>query len=301
MKPVSTLALEILAMGIFGSTSAFAGTSVIAHRGASAYAPENTLASFRLAHEKGAPWFELDCTLSKDNAVIVIHDDTLERTTDLAGRVDAHTLAELKKTEAGAWFGEAFKGEPLPTLGDALDFAKGKIGVYIEVKDSADDDAVMAAILAKTEALDRAAMLRMIEESGSRNLDLARRIVREVRARNMEREVVIQSFSPVVCAAVLAEAPELRTELLASGDKDKPAQWPWFLRWLEVLDPHGFNINKADVTKELITSLHARGKTIAVWTVNDPADMRRLAEWGVDFLITDTPDVALAVLKDMAR
>ena len=302
MKSVVTaLAWGALLVGMLETNTASAGTSVIAHRGASAYAPENTVASFRLAHEKGAPWFELDCTLSKDNAVVVIHDDTLERTTDLAGRVDAHTLAELRKTEAGAWFGEAFKGELLPTLGDALDFAKGKIGVYIEIKDSADDDAVMATILAPAEAPDRAAMLRLIEESGSRNLDLARRVVREVRSRRMECEVVIQSFSPVVCAAVLAEAPDLRTELLASSDKDKPSQWPWFLRWLKVLDPHGFNVNKIDVTKELIADLHARGKTIAAWTVNDEEDMRRLAGLGVDFLITDKPDLALSVLKDMAK
>ena len=300
VKPVPTISAW-LTFGASLLASNAAATSVVSEISTSA--PENTLVSFRMAVEKGAPWFELDCTLSMDNEAIVIHDLTLDRTTDLKGRVDQHTLAELKKADAGIRFGEAFKGEGIPTLGESLDFAKGRIGVYIEIKNSADDTVVMDTILARADAgtlPDRAAMLRMIEESGSRNIELVRRVVREVRARKMEREVVIHSFSPVVCAVMLAEAPDLRTEFLAMSSKEKPEQWPWFLRWLDLLDPHGFNPYEGDVTKELIDKIHARGKSIAAWVVDEEADMRRFAEWGVDLLITDKPDVALAVLKDMA-
>lgn len=276
---------------------------VIAHRGASAYAPENTLAAFRLAAEMGAHWFELDCTLSKDGEVIVIHDDDLERTTDGEGLVADLTLPELKRTDAGSWFDPRFAGERLPTLGEALDFARGRIGVYIEIKDSDDDSGLEGDLLElageggrllpkrKTE------VMRHIEASGSRNLALTRKVISEVRARRMGKQVVIQSFSPVVCAVSLIEAPELRTELLASSDDKHPGQWARFLRWAELLDPHGFNPNKKDVTPELVGDLHHLGKSIAVWTVNDEANMRRLTGWGVDGLITDRPDVALRVTR----
>ena len=101
---------------------------VIAHRGASAYAPENTLAAFELAVEQQADWFELDCTLSKDDEVIVIHDSDVDRTTDGVGNVCDLTLVELKALDAGAWFDGKFAGEPLPTLGETLDLAKDRIG-----------------------------------------------------------------------------------------------------------------------------------------------------------------------------
>ena len=120
---------------------------VIAHRGASAYAPENTLAAFQLASDMKADWFELDCTLTKDGEVIVIHDDTVDRTTPAEGRVADLTLAELKTLDAGTWRDPEFADERLPTLGESLDFAKGKIGVYIEIKDSDDDSALREQIL----------------------------------------------------------------------------------------------------------------------------------------------------------
>ena len=90
---------------------------VIAHRGASAYAPENTLAAFHLASEMNADWFELDCTLTQDGEIIVIHDDTIDRTTPAEGRVADLALAELKALDAGSWRDPEFADERLPTLG----------------------------------------------------------------------------------------------------------------------------------------------------------------------------------------
>ncbi len=123
--------------------------NVIAHRGASAYAPENTLAAFSLAADMGAHWFELDCTLTKDGEVIVIHDDTIDRTTGVEGVVAEMTLAELKRYDAGSWFDAKFAGERLPMLGEALDLGKDRrIGVYIEIKDSDDDRALNSQLMA---------------------------------------------------------------------------------------------------------------------------------------------------------
>jgi glycerophosphoryl diester phosphodiesterase len=140
-------------------------------------------------------------------------------------------------------------------------------------------------------------VLKRIEASGSRNLELTRRCIADVRTRKMEKQIVIQSFSAIVCAVALIEAPEMRTELLASSSERDPLQWNRFLEWLRLLDPHGFNPNKKDVTETLVRDLHAKGKTIAVWTVNEPAEMVQMKNWGVDSLITDKPDVALKAVS----
>ena len=280
--------------------------AVIAHRGASAYAPENTLAAFALAAEMGADWFELDCTLTKDGAVIVIHDDTIDRTTGVEGVVAEMTLSELKRYDAGSWFDAKFAGERLPTLGEALDLAQEKrIGVYVEIKNSDDDRELMLGLLAWADdggvllPDKRDEMMRHIESSGTRNLELTRKVIALIRERNMERQVVIQSFSSVACAIALAEAPDIRTEQLATSSDNDPLQWNRFLRWLELLGPSGFNINKKDFTESLARDLHEEGRTIAVYTVNDPDQMRELSRAGVDALITDKPDFGIDAARSI--
>lgn len=277
---------------------------IIAHRGASAYAPENTLAAFRLADELEADWFELDCTLTRDGQVLVIHDDKVDRTTTGKGEVRTLSLEEVKRFDAGGWKDPKFAGERLPTLAEALDLAKGRIGVYIEIKNSADDEELMARILdvAKDhETLTPELWIKvraLIENSGSANLELTRKVIALVRDRHMQKKVVIQSFSPVVCAVAVAEAPEIRTEILGGDDKKKPEMWEGFLRWGYLLDVAGFNPHKEAVTPGRLAAFHAAGKTVSVWTVDDEADMRRLAEWGVDNIITNKPDLCRKVLKE---
>lgn len=276
---------------------------VIAHRGASAYAPENTLAAFKLAKEQNADWFELDCTLSKDGEVVVIHDNDTERTTGMPGKVAEKTLADLRKLDAGSWKAPKFAGERLPTLAESLDLAKDVgIGVYVEIKDSANDYALMRRILdyaGDTPTLSKRQLRRvcgMIRDSRSRNYALTRKVITQIRERNMTRQAVIQSFSPVICAVALAEAPDVQTEFLAAKDEDKPEQWPKVLRWEELLRPAGFNLHQGSVEPALVQRLHNQGKTIAVWTVDDEPTMRRLAGWGVDAIITNKPDLCLGAL-----
>ena len=283
---------------------------VIAHRGASAYAPENTLASFAQAKELGADWFELDCTLTKDSAVIVIHDDDVERTTDRKrkDKVADLTLAELKTLDAGSWKDPKFAGERLPTLGEALDLAKqGRIGIYIEIKNAADDAALIGKIMKLTDGRDklspamRREVMAMIRSSGSRNLELTRKVIQLIRQRRMTRRVLIQSFSPIVCAIALDEAPKIRMAMLAEKDDKKPERWPLWLRWRQLLEPPEFNPGLDSMDKPLLDKVHAEGQCMAVWTVDKEADMRRLAEWGVDGIITNKPDVCLRVLKEMGK
>jgi glycerophosphoryl diester phosphodiesterase len=281
---------------------------IIAHRGASAYAPENTLSAFNLAADLKADWFELDCTLTKDGEVLVIHDDTTERTTGHEARVEHMTLAELKQLDAGTWKDAKFAGERLPTLGESLELARDRgIGVYIEVKNSDDDTALMDRILEMAEGhatmpnSQRAELIPTIRRNGSRNFALAERVIAEVRRRNMQDQVVIQSFSPIVCAVTLQEAPDIRTELLGCTDDKKPERWPWFQRWAALLRPAGFNVSNGTLDQELVKQWHRDGMTTAIWTVDEESDVRRLAEWGVDAIITNKPDVCLKALAEAGK
>lgn len=276
---------------------------IIAHRGASAYAPENTLAAFDLAADMQAHWFELDCTLSRDGEIVVIHDDSLDRTTGITGQVADLDWDDIRRQEAGSWFAPEFATERIPSLRDALELAKRRgIGVYVEIKNSADDGELLDAILEMGDGdtpllpVRATEVLERIEASGSRNLELTRRVIAEIRAFDMENRVVIQSFSAIVCAVALIEAKDIRTELLASSSKDDPKIWPRYLTFEKLLAPAGLNVNKNDVTPELVRDLHSRGRSIAVWTVNDPTDMARLARLGVNRIITDKPDLAQEVL-----
>ena len=133
--------LLTVSMVAFVSLTAFALESpsgrkvlVVGHRGASGYAPENTMAAFKLAHEMGADMFELDVYMSADGQVVVMHDDDIKRTTNGEGPVEEKTAAELAALDAGSWYKEKFTGEPVPTLEQVLAWAKDKILVNIEIK-----------------------------------------------------------------------------------------------------------------------------------------------------------------------
>lgn len=129
---------------------------VIAHRGVPAEAPENTLAGFARAIDHGADLIELDVCMSADGHAVVMHDDTVDRTTDGSGRVDTLTLAELRALDAGSWLSPDFTGERVPTLREALDFTRGKVGVVIELKaSSAQYPGIETEVLACIDAADR--------------------------------------------------------------------------------------------------------------------------------------------------
>jgi len=241
--------------------------------------------------------------LTKDGEVIVIHDDDTERTTGVPGKVAKMTLAEVNALDAGSWKGPEFAGERLPTLAEALDLAKSlQIGAYIEIKDSANDYALMRRVLEATDgsntlsARQRRQVAGMIRDSKSRNYELTMDVIKLVRDRRMKRQVVIESFSPIVCAIALHEAPEMRTEFLAAKDNKKPEQWPYVLRWEQLLGAAGFNLDTDSLDRDTVARLHSENKTIAVWTVDDEETMRHLADWGVDAIITNKPDLCRRVL-----
>ena len=237
----------------------------LAHRGASAQAPANTLSAFRLAAELGADGVELDAQLSRGGEVVVIHDFTVDATTDGSGPVVEKTLAELQALDAGSWFDAAFAGEHIPTLQEVMDAVGHRLLLNIEIK--------LPFTLANTGL--EGEMVRLIEDN-----DLVDR-------------VLVSSFHPLVLRRVKSLNPRIPTGLLYAHDL------PIYLRraWLAPLIPHeARHPDFSMVTPAYVQAMKARGYRVNVWTVDDPDEMRRLLGLGVDAIITNRPDVLRQVL-----
>ena len=235
--------------------------AVMGHRGAPTLAPENTLASFARALEIGVDYVELDVHLSRDGALVVIHDHTLERTTDGAGPVGERSLEEIQRLEAGAWFDPSFAGERVPTLDQVLELVAGRCDVAVEIKNGP-------------------IFYPGIEEAVLRTLE---------RRRALGRSIVISFDHPSVLR-FKELAPQSRTGVLFVGRPADPAQLAKEAR-AEALMPLW-----TDVTPELISSAHRAGLGVIPWTVDDPEAMRRVAGMGVDGIVTNCPDRLVAVL-----
>jgi glycerophosphoryl diester phosphodiesterase len=239
---------------------------VIAHRGASAYAPENTLPAFELAVQQGADALELDVRLTRDGAPVVIHDDTLGRTTDLTGPVRARTLAELRGADAGRWFtldrGRTFPfrdtGVQIPTLAEVL-WTFPVMPVMIEVKEPEVQEAVRRAL---------------IENGAAERCVVASEHVGALEVFRQE---------PFASGAAGAEISALYRAVLLRG-RAPPCQYRFLsvpLRW------HGLPVP----TRAFVRAARALGAPVHVWTIDDPATARRLWARGVAGIVTNVPGV----------
>jgi glycerophosphoryl diester phosphodiesterase len=236
--------------------------TVFAHRGASAHAPENTLAAFQLAHEHGADAIEFDVKLSKDGHVVAHHDTTLNRTTDGDGKLSQYTLAELKKLDAGAWFSEQYRGERIPTLAEIFETVGDKLFMNIELTNYA------------------APFDKLVEK-----------VAELVERYHMHERILYSSFFPHNLIRANALTPGLpRGQLALPG----PAGW-WQRRWGNYLQLQADHPFSGDVSASSVQRSHARGRRVYVWTVNDPDEMRRLQTLGVDGIFTDDPKLARSV------
>jgi glycerophosphoryl diester phosphodiesterase len=241
---------------------------IIAHRGARGDAPENTLAAFRMAIDMGADGIECDVDACATGQIVIMHDSSVDRTTDGAGRVHQMALSALRALDAGAWFGPSFAGERVPLLEELLDLARGRARVNIEIKSV---------------------------DARARGVELA--VACLVRERHMEDEVIISSFNPLVLARMRRVAPELRRGLLYSRGLPFPLRRVWARRWVgaSALHPHLGLVHERYVTRAA-----QQGYRVNVWTVNAREQMRAMINAGVDAIITDYPARLRALLDGSA-
>lgn len=244
----------------------FSSPMVFAHRGASASAPENTLAAFIMASETGAHAIEFDVKLSGDGEVVIHHDQTLDRTTNGSGDLRNHTISQLKKLDAGTKFHERFSGERIPTLRELFDVLGGKLVMNIELTNYASPED-----------------------------DLIVRVVSLIRQFRLEDSVIFSSFLPGNLHKARELCPEVPNGLLAL-----PGLAGWFSRsplpfWIPREALHPFI---SDVKSTLVERQHQSGRRVYVWTVNEPDDMRRIVDMGADGFFTDDPALGLSILKE---
>jgi glycerophosphoryl diester phosphodiesterase len=232
---------------------------VIAHRGASAYEPENTLRAFDLAIRQGAQMIELDLHVTCDNHVVVIHDPTLDHTTNLRGCIDRLSLAEIKRADAG-------KGERVPTLDETLDLTLGKVGLYLEIKDR------RAAL--PTLRIIRARQCQSQVMLASFDIELMRRLGEEVRDIELGLILGNATFNPMV-------------------------RWREAFPWLALrrVKHHVLCMQVELCYGYLASRAKANGKKLYVWTADRENQFARMISIGVDGIVTNTPDRLIAYIK----
>ena len=233
----------------------------IAHRGASARAPENTLAAFREAVRLGADAVECDVRLSGDGKPVVIHDDTVDRTTDGRGMVARLPLAELRRLDAGSWFASRFRGERIPTLEETFEFARGRCGLNLEIKGAAADADGDGATI--------------------------RAVARSLAASGFRDPLIVSSFSRQALILARSAMPRVRLGLLVSRSL-RGLRSAHRLTGLAAVHPH---VRLA--SRRRMRLVHALGLLVLFWTVNERRLIRRLQDLGADGLMTDDPALFL--------
>lgn len=235
-----------------------------AHRGASAYAPENTLPAFRLAVEMNADGIECDIHLTRDKQFVVCHDDSIDRTSDGKGKIEDLTLAEIKAHDFGAKFDEKFRGTTAPTLREMLDVVKGMNPVNIEIKD-------FGARFDRDESLNAFyAILREYDILGN---------------------TIVSSFEAPILKRLKELHPDVYTCLLYSRRVGAAA-------YAQSIGCSAIHPEFGKLTKGTVKSAHRRGMKVNCWTVNKEKDVRRMVEMGCDGIITNFPDVAIGVAEE---
>jgi glycerophosphoryl diester phosphodiesterase len=274
------LALSILLLAACSAPPAPAPTPtapsrtilISAHRGGAALAPENTLAAFRNGIALGADFLEMDVHLTKDGVPVVIHDPTIDRTTDGTGRVADLTLAQLQSFNAAAKFAGTAERQVVPTLAQVLDLAKpARVQLEIEIKTTADNQ---------------------------RYMGIEQKVIDEITARGMLDRVRIMAFEFDTLQRVRAINPKIKTTALftfdyfRSHDLDQPAT---------VIDDvagfaDGIGVNKDLLTPQLVREAHNRKMSVGVWTVDSQAEMNKFIAMGVDSITSNRPDLVKQVL-----
>ncbi|WP_248930230.1 glycerophosphodiester phosphodiesterase [Paenibacillus hamazuiensis] len=238
------------------------GTYIGGHRGAARYYPENTMLSFEKALEMGADLIELDVHLSKDGIPVIIHNHTLDETTDGKGRVNDYTLEQLKRLDAGSWFSEQYAGLQIPTLEEVLLWAKGKIWVSIELK-----------------------------QTPWHYEGLEEKVVQVIETTGMVEQVQVMSSDHLA----VKKTTDLNGELMASMIYHCKLLDP--VKNAKEIGARILNASWHHLSKDVVDKAHQAGLLVCGGLNNDPDIWIMMQEWGVDMVDTDVPDVLKKVTR----
>ncbi|HQB01654.1 MAG TPA: glycerophosphodiester phosphodiesterase family protein [Candidatus Hydrogenedentes bacterium] len=290
-------------MNSFTRQKPFIRPQIIAHRGASAYAPENTRSAFLKAIELGADWFELDVQLTRDGAMAVFHDRDVSRFAVKHIPIYDLTMSDLRSLDVGSWFSEEYAHERVITLEEALELASGKIGVYIELKSTVDETPRipdMLEVVFQSKSLS-AWDWRYLFDAGHRisadSMVLAQRAIDLVRKYRDQCRMVVQAFSPVIAMVFRKEAPDIPFEFLGMDLPEPPNIWRDFVLFGEKIDVEGFNVCRTSLTEERFLYFQEKKKRCAVWVVDEPEEIRQFTAMGVHGLISNKPDICRTELS----
>ena len=239
---------------------------IIAHRGYSLRYPENTLIAFEKALESGVQMIELDVTLTRDRKLVVIHDETLDRTTNGRGRVADHTLAELKGLEAGGWFADRFSGETIPTLAEVLAGVDGRAAVNIEIKPEA-------------------------YEAHHPEDAVERQVWRLLKHQNVLGDVLVSSFDIRVLSEIARMERPPALACLTEGEVDDG-----IFDACQNIGAFSWNPDYRCLNRTLVDKAHGLGLRVFAYTINSQIEIKRLIQMGVDGIFTDDPVTADAGL-----
>ncbi|MGB8646584.1 MAG: glycerophosphodiester phosphodiesterase family protein [Anaerolineae bacterium] len=249
---------------------------VFGHRGAAAVAPENTIAAFLRARDLGADGVELDVTLTRDRVPVVIHDDTVDRTTNGHGLIRNMTILEVKQLDAGSWKSPKYRGEQIPTLAEVLDALADWVNP------------------ASPSRMPRGMINVEIKSMGLGTDGVEREVVNLIGRMNLESRILISSFNPLALERVKQLNPRLQRGLLYETDM------PFYLRraWLRFLAaPHALHPDHQMIDQAYMQWARRKHYAVNTWTVDDPAEAKRLAALGVEILISNQPDVICRALQ----
>jgi glycerophosphoryl diester phosphodiesterase len=234
---------------------------ITGHRGASGIAPENTISAIKQAISDGADFIEIDIHLTKDEHIILMHDEHVDRTTNGKGLVRDLTFTEIRKLNAGSWFDPKFVGERVPALKEVIELVKGRLHVNIEIK----SNAFLPAHIEK--------LIQLIHDS------------------DFKEHCILTSFQRSYIEMIHHISPELRTGLIMN----------YMPHPRKMLFEDSFDVlscNYQLVNRDMVNALHSSEKEIHVWTVNEKEDFFQMKEYGVDNVITNFPGTFRKLLDD---
>lgn len=245
---------------------------IIAHRGASSVAPENTLVAFTKAVELGANILEIDVRQTKDSQLVIIHDGTVDRTTNGKGKISGFTMQEVKKLDAGSWFSRQYQNERIPTLAELFAIADSSVMIIIEIKD---EEEVSPGITER--------VLSLIKQYGK------------------EEHVMLKSFYPDAIQKFKRLAPDIpRVYVFAFH-----IPWlnftfgtvPRFENVFEIPATY-LQVHRRALTESFIRASHKKGFKVIVWGVKKEDDMLEFVDAGVDGIETDNPKLLRTILME---